>query len=553
MNSNQHVNQSRSIMGLRGALVLSLAIIFFVGIHASFADDVASTAKTNRTGSPNVLLIMADDLGFSDLGCYGGEIDTPNLDSLAKQGLRYTQFYNTARCWPSRAALLTGYYAQQVRRDTLPNVKSGGRGRRPDWAKLLPAMLRPSGYRCYHSGKWHLDGMPLQTGFDRSYYLKDQGRFFNPQVHHLDDKKLPGVKLGTGFYGTTEIANRTIEFLKQHADQHESKPFFQYLAFTAPHFPLHALPQDIAKYKDRYTAGWDVVRAKRWQRIQKLGLVSSKLSEVERNVGPPYHFPEALAKLGAGETNRPLPWGDLTEQQQKFQASKMAIHAAMIDRMDQEIGRVLKQIKSMGEFDNTLIMFLSDNGASAEIMVRTDGHDPQVPMGSAKSYLCLGPGWSTCSNTPFRRHKTWVHEGGTSTPFIVHWPARIKDVGALRTTPGHAVDVVKTVLDVTQAKGSGVDDAPPSPGKSLVSTFAKDGRAIHDDLWWLHEGNRAIRVGDWKLVAAKKKTWELFDLSKDRTETNDLAKSMPDKVQQLSARWNQHLESIKRVATQDLK
>jgi arylsulfatase len=494
---------------------------------------------------------MADDLGYSDLGCYGGEIQTPNLDSLAENGLRFTQFYNTARCWPSRAALLTGYYAQQVRRDKLPNIRSGGRGIRPVWANLLPSMLKASGYRCYHSGKWHLDSLPLKTGFDRSYYLKDQGRFFNPQIHHLDDKKLPAVKPGTGYYGTTEIANRTIEFLAQHAAQHDKKPFFQYLAFTAPHFPLHALPEDIAKYKDRYKVGWDSVRQERWDRIRKIGLVSGQLSKVEKNVGPPYAFPDAIKQLGLGELNRPLPWSELTPQQQQFQASKMEIHAAMIDRMDQEIGRVLTQLKKMSALENTIIMFLSDNGASAEIMVRSDGHDPDAEMGSAKSYLCLGPGWSTTANTPFRRHKTWVHEGGTSTPFIVHWPAGIKSVGELRHTPAHVVDIVQTVIELTGTKKPSTIDGvevPASPGRSLARVFAKDAAPIHDDLWWLHDGNRAIRVGTWKLVAAKDDPWELFDLSKDRTESNNLAKAMPEKVEELAARWQSKLESITQVA-----
>ena len=264
---------------------------------------------------PNVLLIMADDLGFSDLGCYGGEIETPNLDGLAAGGLRFTQFYNTARCWPTRAALLTGYYAQQVRRDTLPGLR---RGNRPAWARLLPDMLEPLGYRSYHSGKWHIDGMPLETGFHRSYYLRDQGRFFNPKIHFEDDVKLPEVKPNSGFYGTTAIADHAIRCLKDHAENHADKPFFHYLAFTAPHFPLHALPEDIARYRDRYRTGWDVIRAEHWQRIKQLGIVDAELSAVEREVGPPYHFPDALEILGDGEVNRPLPWNNLTKQQREF-------------------------------------------------------------------------------------------------------------------------------------------------------------------------------------------------------------------------------------------
>jgi len=236
--------------------------------------------SATASDKPNVVIILADDLGFSDLGCYGGEIETPNLDRLAKNGLRFTQFCNTARCWPTRAAMLTGYYAQQVRRDTLPGIPSGGRGKRPAWARLLPDMLKPLGYRSYHSGKWHLDGMPLKTGFDRSYYLRDQGRFFNPRVHYEDDHQLPPVKPGTGYYATTSIADHAVKCLKEHHEKYSDAPFFHYLAFTAPHFPLHALPEDIARYRERYRQGWGLIRTRRWERMKSMGLIDCKLSAV---------------------------------------------------------------------------------------------------------------------------------------------------------------------------------------------------------------------------------------------------------------------------------
>ncbi len=508
----------------------------------------SSSAVAER---PNVLVILADDLGFSDLGCYGGEIETPNLDRLAAGGLRFTQFYNTARCWPTRAALLTGYYAQQVRRDVLPGIRSGGGGRRPDWAPLLPKMLGPAGYRSYHSGKWHIDGMPLENGFDRSYYLRDQGRFFNPKVHHEDDRKLPPIEPGTDYYATTAIADHAIRCLKEHAKHHADRPFFHYLAFTAPHFPLHALPEDIARYRQRYLKGWDAVRTARWRRIQEMGIVTTGLSDVERDVGPPYHFPDALQKLGPGEVNRPLPWNELTDRQREFQATKMAIHAAMIDRTDREIGRVLTQLRAMKVFDNTLILFLSDNGASAEIMVRDDGHDPSAAPGSAATYLCLGPGWSTACNTPFRRHKTWVHEGGIATPLVAHWPRGIAARGELRHNPGHVIDLVPTILELAGGKRfSTIGDkpVPPPPGKSLVPAFARDGSVPHDDLWWLHEGNRAIRIGNWKLVAAKGEPWELYDLSTDRAETENLAAEHPEKVQRLEQAWLQRMSEFRALA-----
>ncbi len=515
-----------------------------------------STYATEAVGRPNVLLIMADDLGYSDLGCYGGEIKTPNLDGLAANGLQFTQFYNTGRCWPTRGALLTGFYAQQIRRDSLPNIPSGGRGVRPDWARLLPEMLKPLGYRSYHTGKWHIDGMPLENGFDRSYYLRDQGRFFNPKVHWEDDKKLPPVEPNSGFYATTALADHVVKCLQEHASQHSDQPFFHYLAFAAPHFPLHALPGDIARYRARYLEGWEQTRATRWKQIQDRGIVSAKLSDVEREVGPPYHFPDALKTLGAGEVNRPLLWDSLTGEQRRFQATKMAIHAAMIDRVDREIGRVLEQLRALDAFDNTLIFFLSDNGASAEIMVRDDGHDPLAAPGSAATYLCLGPGWSNCSNTPFRRHKTWVHEGGISTPLIAHWPKGIKAHGELRRNVGHVIDIVPTILEVTGAsrfKTWNDKPVPAPPGRSLLPAFTADGTVKHDYLWWSHEGNRAIRVDDWKLVAAGKDgPWELFNLGTDRTETTDLAETHPAKAKQLAGFWSDHQNDFIALASQNI-
>ena len=270
-------------------------------------------AADTPTARPNVVFILADDLGYSDLGCYGGEIATPNLDGLANNGLRFTQFYNTARCWPSRAVLLTGYYAQAVRRDTVPGVKSGAQGIRPPWARLLPEMLKALGYRSYHSGKWHVDGRPLENGFDRSYDLADQNRYFSPKNHLEDDEPLPPVELGGDYYATTAIANHAIKCLKDHAENHSNRPFFHYLCFTAPHFPLQAPPDDIALYREKYLRGWEAMRNDRWQRLRSLGIIDCPLSPLERDVGPPYDFPAALEKLGAGEVNRPLPWDDLND------------------------------------------------------------------------------------------------------------------------------------------------------------------------------------------------------------------------------------------------
>ena len=504
-----------------------------------------------RADTPNVVIILADDLGFSDVGCYGGEIATPNLDFLAANGLRFTQSYNTARCWPTRSALLTGYYAQQIHRDALPDMPGGGQGVRQKWAKLLPERLKSAGYRSYHSGKWHIDGDVIAGGFDRSLHTRNDGNFFTAKGNLLNDVLVKPAADETGYYVTTATADYAIDCLKDHAVNHKSSPFFQYIAFIAPHFPLHAQPQDIAKYWEKYIDGWDEMRKARFARQKEMGITDTTLSELEREVGPPYAFPDAMEKLGPGEVNRPLPWSELTDEQHRFQSTKMAIHAAMVDRMDLEIGRVLEQLRAMDAYENTLIFFASDNGASAEIMVRHGGHDPSAAPGCAATYLCLGPGFSSACNTPFRRHKTWVHEGGNSTPLIVHWPKGIAAKNELRHSPAHVIDIVPTVLElagVELERQSNGEWIPTAPGKSLVPALAQDLTIRRDSLWWLHEGNRAVRVGDWKLVASKGDPWELYDLRSDRAEQHNLAAQMPDKVKEMEHAWQLQTDSFKELA-----
>lgn len=492
--------------------------------------------------APNVLIVLADDMGFSDAGCYGGEIQTPNLDRLAAGGVRFTQFYNTARCWPTRSALMSGYYAQQIHMDP-------ARGRLPAWTRLMPHYLKPQGYRCYHSGKWHVPGAPLVVadgGFDHSYCIDDHNRFFAPQKHTEDDRPLPPVEPGSDFYLTTFIADHAIKCLKEHAAKFADRPFFHYVAFTSPHFPLQARADDIARYQDRYLKGWDAIRAERYQRQRKMGLLDCALSPRDPVTVPSWNLsPEELQKqIGPGEAGRAVAWTDLTAEQQRFQAAKMAVHAAMVDRMDQEIGRLLEQVKAMGCLENTLVLFAADNGASAEQIIRGDGHDPAAPPGSARTFLCLGPGWSTAANTPLRLHKSWVHEGGISTPLVAHWPKGIRAHGELRHTPGHVIDLLPTLLELTGAPAGGPWNGvsgPPLPGRSLMPALAADASIQRDFLFFSHINNHALRIGDWKLVAtlAAPEAWQLYDLAHDRSETVDLAGSQPDRVRQMAARWQQ--------------
>ena len=316
------------------ALLLAASIVFLPAL-------TENSPCAERPTGPNILVILADDMGFSDAGCYGGDIETPNLDRLAAGGLRFTQFYNTARCWPTRSALMTGYYAQQIHMDP-------ARGRLPAWTRLMPHYLKPLGYRCYHSGKWHVPGAPKPVadgGFDHSYIIDDHNRFFAPQKHAEDDRPLPPVKPGSDYYLTTFIADHAIKCLKEHAQRHHAQPFFQYLAFTSPHFPLHARADDIARYRDRFLKGWDAVRNERYERQRKMGIIDCALSPREPNTVPDWNLSaEELAKrIGPGEAARAVAWKDLSEEQKQFQAAKMAVHAAMIDRMDREIGRVLSR------------------------------------------------------------------------------------------------------------------------------------------------------------------------------------------------------------------
>jgi len=509
------------------------------GANAQADAKAADAQGAGRGRKPNFLVVVVDDMGYSDIGCYGGEAQTPVLDKLAANGLRFTQCYSTARCWPSRSCLLTGYYAQQVNMDP-PQRESF-----PKWGRVLPHYLKPLGYRCYTSGKWHLMNAPkpiANGGFHRSYVTHDHDRHFYPKNHELDDKKLPPVEPGSDYYSSTAIASRAIEFLKQHDNEHKDEPFLMYLAFIAPHFPLQAPKQDIAKYKGKFDDGWDACRKRRWERMTKMGLINCALSARDAETVPFWNeSSDALAKeVGPDEVDHAVAWDSLTDEQKKFQSAKMAVHTAMVDRNDQEIGRVLEQVKAMGAFEDTVILFVSDNGASAEFILRGDRNDKTAEPGSPETYLCLGPGWSTASNTPFRRHKSWVHEGGVASPLIVHWPAGIQARGKLRHTPCHFVDVAPTLVDLA---GGTVEPTwkgltpPPMPGKSLRETLASDTTIQRDYIYFHHMDNKALRVGDWKIVCEKDSPWELYDLRTDRAESNNQAAAQPERVKQMTAIW----------------
>jgi len=368
--------------------------------------------------------------------------------------------------------------------------------------------------------------------------------------------------------------------LGQHEQEHEDKPWFTYLAFNAPHFPLHAPQEDIEKYRGRYDEGWDVIRRRRLERMKEIGIVDEDVQlpprqpdvvpswnmfspELEHVFGPKDERPEGrwhrktLKEVyGPGEVGRAVAWDSLSETEQRFQAEKMAIHAAMVDRMDREIGRVLEQIKAMGDRQNTIVLFVSDNGASAELIVRGDGHDRSAPMGSGDTYLCLGPGWSTASNTPFRLHKSWVHEGGTASPLIVNWPAGIdpEAQGELRDTPGHFVDLAPTLLELTGARKRNLARAggPPLPGRSLVPAFNEDRPIDRPYIFYRHDGHQALQSGNWKLVSRDRlEDWQLYRIDEDPNELNDLASDRPDKVDELAERWTELNTRFRKQATNE--
>jgi arylsulfatase len=484
---------------------------------------VAVTAE-----KPNIVVILVDDMGFSDLGCYGSEIPTPHLDALANNGLRFTQFYNTARCCPTRAALLTGLYSHQtgvghmVEDDNQP----GYRGRLNDRCRTVAELLKPAGYFTALSGKWHVGQnhgvTPTSRGFERSLNAA-AGGFYFPEGKRaelfLDGEKIANddARLPKNWYSTDLWTTMGLRFIDEAISA--KQPFYLHLCHNAPHFPLQAPAEDIARFRGTYQAGWEKLRQDRHAKQLKLGIVDPAWPLTPR--------PNAIAA-----------WDSLNQAEQDRFDQVMAVYAATVARMDRAIGDLVAGLKQRGVFDQTLILFMSDNGGNAEAGPK--GRDVGDPTTAASDWFC-GESWAFLQNTPFRRYKHYNQEGGIATPLIAHWPAGITAKGQLRKQPGHVIDIVPTCLEVagatypTAVNGSAIT---PLEGRSLVPAFA-DQPIAREALFWEHEGNAAVRVGDLKLVrSGRNGDWELYDLASDRTEQRNLAAERQADVTALAARWD---------------
>jgi arylsulfatase len=494
-----------------------------IGLGAASLALPGSLKAAGPKGSrPNIILIMADDLGYSDIGCYGGEINTPNLDKLAQGGMRFTQFFNCAKCAPTRATLLTGQYDQAVGKQNMEHGATFGE------------VLRAAGYRTLISGKWHQRPLPTARGFDRYYGLADGCcNYWNPGIKARPGEGKPGRKRKSprrwaiedkvimgytcpdkDFYTTDAFADYAIARLEEY--KNESKPFLLYLPQTAPHYPLHAWPEDISKYRGKYKIGWDELRRRRYERQIEIGMFDPKYAMSPRDEGVP-------------------SWDSLTEKQKNEADLRMAVYAAMVDRMDQAIGRVFDKVKQIGKWDNTLVLFLADNGGCPE----TPDTTPNVPPGPVEGYRCLGPAWANASNSPYRKFKSTDYHGGNCTPLIAYWPGVIEP-GTKTDQVGHIIDIMPTFMEIAGAsypERINGRKTKPIAGKSLLPIFQGKQRKPHDVLYWQFGRAKAIRTGKWKLVSLGKSGWELYDLQKDRTELHNLAKKHPEKVKKMATQW----------------
>ncbi len=538
-------------------LFLIASVCYFGIIHSSSAAE-----------RPNIILMMADDMGYSDLGCYGGEMETPNLNELAKNGLRFTQFYNTGRCCPTRACLLTGLYPHQAGIGWMMSDRGydGYRGDLNNHCVTIAQALKPAGYSTYGVGKWHVtkhtqpDGpkfnWPLQRGFERFYgTITGAGSFYDPGTLTRDNTMVSPFAdpeyQPDQYYYTNAISDHVVRFIKEHKQHKQDEPFFMYVAYTCAHWPMHALQEDIARYRGKYDKGYGEYRKARLERLRKLGLID-KTWELSPQHGD---------------------WENV--EHKEWEARCMEVYAAMIYRMDQGIGRIVETLKETGNYDNTLVLFLQDNGGCqegvgrrgnskrpakatrpkiADDAIRLDVipkqnragvptlQGPLVMPGPEDTYIAYGIDWANVSNTPFREYKHFVHEGGISTPLIAHWPEGISRKGELEPQPGHLIDLMATCVDLAQAnypktvKGEAIR---PMEGVSLVPAFSGKSLSRGDAIFWEHEGNRAVRDGIWKLVAKENQPWELYNMETDRTEMHDLSKKYPERVAEMSRRWDE--------------
>ena len=504
---------------------------------------------------PNIVVIMADDMGFSDIGPYGGEIPTPTLDRLASNGVCFRHFYNAARCCPTRASLMTGLYPHQagvghmMEDYNLPAY----RGDLNKQCVTIAEVLKGAGYTTLMSGKWHVtpnfkesnDNWPRQRGFDRFYgTIQGAGNFYNPGTLKLDNE--PASAEDPDYYYTNAIGDHAVQFIDESPRE---KPFFLYMPFTAPHWPMHAPDKDIALQQGKYDKGWDALRKERYQRLLDKGIIKPEWELTPRDEGVP-------------------PWEEA--EHKEWEARRMEVYAAMVDILDRNIGRVVDKLTELGQLDNTLILFLADNGGCAEGMNDKNrdstywfppktragafahkGNDPSIMPGPENTYQSYGPPWANASNTPFRYYKHWTHEGGISSPLVAHWPAGVSAPGTWTDETGHLIDIMATCVDLsgasypTEYNGQPIQ---PYEGRSLAPILRGEAPATREAVYWEHEGNRAVRQGKWKLVSKWSQPedgrWELYDLEADRTEMNDLAASMPDKVAAMGAMWQTWADRI---------
>lgn len=537
--------------------------IFFC-LLTIFILPVCAFAQAKR---PNVLLILLDDLGYSDLGCYGGEIPTPHIDALAQSSLRFTQVYNSARCCPSRASLLTGLYPHQTGVGAMegnhPKAPRGYVGHLNNECVTLGQVLKGAGYRTYAVGKWHVGtgaAGPVERGFDHFYgfpsdYAKGQ---WDPKSYvRLPAGQRPELTYPKEkFYATDALSDYALAFI-QDADAQKDAPWFLYLAYGAPHFPLQAPADRMKKFVPTYLRGWDALREERFDRMKKIGLADRSWTLTDSSL-----VPEDGPKIANGYAGKPNPkWDTLPKDRQNDLAHRMALFAAMVTKIDDGVGRVVDYLKSNGEFENTVIILLSDNGACYEwgpfgfdeasrkgVTILHKGAELDK-MGGPGTYHSYGSGWANLGNTPFRMYKHFTNEGGICTPMVVSWPRGISRKPGWVKDVAHVIDIMPTLCDITGASYPaelGGVKIQPEEGKSLRPIFAGD--TLPDRLLgWEHEGARAMRLGPWKAVYGKRGSgngWELYNLEQDRSETIDVAADHPDILKKLSDAWNDWAQRV---------